>query len=68
MKIVLEHTASAISNAIKDNSPVFFNKNGTIIQCRGILYNETLIKMVPQVYGEPILLSPEDEVYFETAE
>lgn len=66
MKTTLEHTATTISNAIKNNNTVFLNKNGVITECRGILYNDTIIKMVPLVSGESILLAPEDEVYFET--
>ena len=66
MKTILEHNAITISNAIRDNSPVFLNKNGVITQCRGILYNDIIIKMVPQIYGEPVDLLPQDEVYYET--
>jgi hypothetical protein len=66
MKTTLEHTATTISNAIKNNNTVFLNKGGVITECRGILYNDTIIKMVPLVSGESILLAPEDEVYFET--
>jgi hypothetical protein len=65
MKIVLNHVPSEISNALKTNT-VYLNKNGVITECKGILYNETIIKMVPTIYGHGILLAPEDEVYYIT--
>jgi hypothetical protein len=64
MKIILNHTAPAILEVLKTNNTVYINKGGTITECNAILYNSDTIKMLPCVRGSSIVLSPEDELYY----
>jgi hypothetical protein len=64
MKIILNHTAPAILDVLKTNNTVYINKGGTITECNAILYNNEVIKMLPCVRGSSIVLSPEDELYY----
>jgi hypothetical protein len=64
MKIILNHTATAILEVLKTNNTVYINKGGTITECNAILYNNEVIKMLPCVRGSNIVLSPEDELYY----
>ena len=64
MKVILNHTSSDISQIFKNNKIVYINKGGTITECNAILYNNETIKMLPCVRGNPIILSPEDEIYY----
>jgi hypothetical protein len=64
MKTILNHTAPAILEVLKTNNTVYINKGGTITECNAILYNNEVIKMLPCVRGSIIVLSPEDELYY----
>lgn len=64
MKTILNHTAPAILEILKTNNIVYIDKGGTITECNAILYNNEVIKMLPCVRGSNIVLSPEDELYY----
>ena len=64
MKVILNHTASDILEIFKTNKVVYINKGGIITECNAILYNNEIIKMVPCVRGNLVILSPEDEIYY----
>jgi hypothetical protein len=66
MKIILEHIPSSILTVLRTNNVVYFNKDGSIIECNGILYNDTEIKMIPVITRVPISLTSDDEVYYYT--
>jgi hypothetical protein len=67
MKTILNHAAPAILEVLKTNNTVYINKGGTITECNAILYNDEVIKMLPCVRGSIIVLSPEDELYYNSA-
>jgi hypothetical protein len=64
MKTILNHTAPVILEILKTNTTVYINKGGATTECNAILYNSDTIKMLPCVRGSSIVLSPEDELYY----
>jgi hypothetical protein len=64
MKTILEHIPSSILAVLKTNKTVYFSKDGSIVECNGILYNDTEIKMIPVISRVPISLTSADEVYY----
>jgi len=64
MKVILNHTPSNILEILKTNTTVYINKGVATAECNAILYNNEVIKMLPCVRDSIIVLSPQDELYY----